>query len=97
LAWRLAVRVDYDEFRRLWADQTVTKGQICERFGITRWRLADIARILDLDDDRDNLPFVDPTPEEIRERAAEIRSKWPDCRWAEYYLAVDYSRSCHSA
>ena len=45
------MRVDYDEFRRLWEDQTITKGQICERLGITRWRLADVARILDLDDD----------------------------------------------
>ena len=90
------MRVDYEEFRRLWEDPSITKGAICDRFGITRPRLADVARILNLDEDRDHLPFVDPTPEEIKERSAEIRSKWPDVRWEEYYLSVDYSRSCHS-
>jgi hypothetical protein len=74
--------MDEAKLKTLWADQRHTLGQICYRLG--RRTEADVlaaAKRLGLPErlgPRHDRQPDDPTPEEIAERAAEVRSWWDE-------------------
>ena len=71
-----------DEFIDAWFDETLTRADIKDKFGLSKTRCRRIAKEYGLPMERPN--FVDttkspdPTPEEIEERAAEIRRGWSE-------------------
>lgn len=76
------MKIDADEFRRDWQSDTISR-EICKKYGISRGHLHAVANSLGLGrrpvSSWETHPQVpDPTPEEIAERAAEVRAGWSE-------------------
>lgn len=79
------VDVSVDKFVEAYRSQ-MRNDELARAFGITKGRIWDLSKLLDLPPRSDHLPrrgasaasakLVDPTPEEIAERAAIERSRW---------------------
>jgi hypothetical protein len=69
-----------EEFTEAWDDDELTRADIAERFGIAVSTLVALARRYDLTLERHHYmktsSVIDPTPEEIAQRAAEVRAGW---------------------
>lgn len=57
-------------------DTTLTRAEVAEMFGLSRTTVRIIAVEFGLSLLRDRPKQEDPTPEQIRQRCAEIRNKW---------------------
>lgn len=72
------------QFTEAWDDDTLTRAQIANKFGVALSTLSTLAKRYGLPLQRDNytntLSVPDPTPEEIRQRAAEVRAGWSESR-----------------
>jgi hypothetical protein len=68
------MRPTRDEFLKVW-NSGATAGDICEHFGIHHDDLVALASQCGMGAAR-RLAEVDPTADEIRERAAIVRSRW---------------------
>jgi hypothetical protein len=71
-AW--TIRPTKDEFLKVWFSGA-TAGDICEYFGLNHDELVALASQWGFGSAR-RLLEVDPTADEIRERAAVVRSRW---------------------
>jgi hypothetical protein len=73
-----------EEFTEAWDDDELTRADIAERFGIAVSTLVTLARRYDLPLERHHYmrtsSVIDPTPEEIAQRAAEVRAGWSKSR-----------------
>ena len=71
-----------EEFTEGWLDEDLIRSDLTKRWGISKTTLIRLAREYGLDLVRPNYiktrGVVDPTPEEIEERAAEIRKGWSE-------------------
>lgn len=83
---RREVEFDVAEMFRLWASE-LKNDEIAERLGITRGQMWSLSRRLKLPQRPDHLRAWcentgrtkdDPSPEEIVQRAAEVRAGWDD-------------------
>lgn len=74
--------IDADEFRRDWESETPSR-LICLKYAVSRGHLHSVAKSFGLGrrpkesyDCHAHVP--DPTPQEIEERAAEVRARWSE-------------------
>jgi len=69
---------DYEKLRRLWADGESIK-DIARQLGITPTTLGRLRTVLRLPRKQParNDGVIDPTPDEIAQRSAEVRAGWP--------------------
>jgi hypothetical protein len=77
-----ATQVSVPELFQLW-NSNLTRQEICEKLGITIWRLYKLSQKHKLPKKPNTISnvkvavdVVSPTAEEIKKRAAEIRKKW---------------------
>ena len=70
------IHIDPDELQRLWADETLSRREICIALGVSQSWLSKAAANLGLPR-RETVHCAanDPTPEEIRARARECRER----------------------
>ena len=98
---RIGKGLDVQELFRLWA-KNLSQQEICDRLGIRRGSFWEIRRRLKLPRrERDRQPVkreiaadYEPTPDEIKERAAEIRLRWSPAEEARRrsYRAVEVTK-----
>lgn len=73
-------RPDREAFTNAWNDENLSRADIANMFGLSQTLTRTIAKEYDLDLERpgyrDTRTAVDPSPEEIAERAAQIRKTW---------------------
>ena len=83
-------KVSVPELFRLWGDKSLRTDEIADRLGVSLgslWKLkvrhALPVRVgaVRLSTANSGRRHDDPTPEQIAERAAECRAKWPKERW----------------
>jgi hypothetical protein len=77
--------VTRERFTEMWMDYSYTRAEVSFILGIPKSSCFTLAKAWGLPVERDgfrqNCNNPDPTPEEIRERCAEIRSRWTDEEW----------------
>lgn len=79
----MAIIEDETEFMRMWDDPSMTARDIATWYGCGISTVRNKAYFLRLGDKPLDTPEIlpgDPTPEEIEQRCAEVRSKWPQWR-----------------
>jgi len=81
--WRRLPRPTRKEFERHWYNLTISRAELCRIFGVSKHTIRNFALEFGVEMVRSNpnyykQPEYCPTPEEIAERAAEIRSRWSE-------------------
>jgi len=81
--WRRVPRPPKEEFERYWYDLTISRAELCKIFGVSKHTIRNFALEFGVEMVRTNANYHKqadycPTPEEIAERTAEIRSRWSD-------------------